>query len=57
MIQTIYATSKGHFYLVYSGEETCLLNVDATSQELEDAILDDISVIYNVSVSQQGSKS
>ena len=55
--QTLHATGDGSFYLVYGSEETRLLSVDATAQELEDVILGDISLIHDVSVSQQGSKS
>jgi len=55
--QNLDAIGKGHFYLVYGSEETRLLSVDATAQEVEDAILGDISVIQDLSVSQQGSKS
>jgi len=55
--QNLDAIGEGHFYLVYGSEETRLLSVDVTAQEVEDAILTDITSIHDISVSQQGSKS
>ena len=42
---------SGHFYLVYGDEQTRLLSVDVTAEELEDAILSDITSLHDIKVS------
>eukprot|EP00970_Alexandrium_tamarense_P002964 scaffold427_cov103-Alexandrium_tamarense.AAC.19 len=52
----LYATAiapiEGHFYLTYKGEQTRLMSVDVSDEEIAEAITTDISGIHSASVSR-----
>ena len=46
------STVEGHFYLAYKDERTRFLNADSSVDDLQDAILSDISSILSISIAE-----